>query len=141
MRRDSLPVDAAGLDEEQPALNSGGATAQAEKPFSRGRRIIYLLHPMVFLPLTGTTALLVPSITTVLALTGALTVVPFMFVYPGLLLLRLQKTGKGFMRPSRNFLGLKPWHRSVVGVGFVIGGLTVSVISLAGTISDIATNT
>ena len=101
----SIPAVSEAADEEQPVsttVSSGGGSIQAG---DEGEVLtspwIARLHPVIFLPMTAYLSLVIPSITTIVAFTGALTVVPFMFVFPGLLLLHVQKSGLAFIKPSR----------------------------------------
>ena len=83
------------------SVSSGGGSIQEGEDQVVASRWIARLHPVIFLPVTAYLSLVMPSITNIVAFTGALTVVPFMFVFPGLLLLHVQKEGLAFIRPSR----------------------------------------
>mmetsp|Transcript_19717 Transcript_19717/g.51653 ORF Transcript_19717/g.51653 Transcript_19717/m.51653 type:complete len:184 (-) Transcript_19717:244-795(-) len=141
----SIPAVSEAADEEQPVSTTwsdGGSIQAGDESEVLTSPWIARLHPVIFLPMTAYLSLVIPSITTIVAFTGALTVVPFMFVFPGLLLLHVQKAGLAFIKPSRHSSGsfLKPWHRAVVGYAFIVGGVAVSILSVCVTISDMNTS-
>ncbi len=90
------------------------------------------LPPVLFVATTATLASVVPSISRLIAVTSALTVVPFLTIVPGAIILKLQRDGLAFVsspRHSSRSPRAQSQMQSAAGYGFVGGGALIAALA------------